>query len=113
LTSGNVAKGLHESVGHAEVVLKMPDGKMMLLSSNMDKGANLHPLEEVTGPSYKGHYVALHLAKPMTESKEREAAEIAEQLVAENKQWAEKENAKLSAAIYKSVTAKNIACHRL
>ncbi len=99
LTSGNVAKGLHETVGHAEVVLKMPDGKMMLLSSNMDKGANLHPLEEVTGPSYKGHYVALHLATPMTESKEREAAEIAVQLVQANKQWAEKENAKLSAVI--------------
>ena len=27
LTSGNIAKQLHESVGHAEMVLQMPDGE--------------------------------------------------------------------------------------
>jgi hypothetical protein len=99
LTSGNIAKGLHESVGHAEVVLKMPDGKMMLLSSNMDKGANLHPLEDLTGPSYKGHYVALHPARPCTEAQVQKAAAIAQQMVDDNKQWAARENARVAAVI--------------
>ncbi len=37
LTSGNVAKQLHESVGHAETVLKMPDGSLQLFSCYMEK----------------------------------------------------------------------------
>ena len=99
LTSGHIAQELHESVGHAEMVLKMPDGQMMLFSSYMDKGTCLHPLEELTGPAYKGHYVGLHLAKPWNESEQAKAAEIAKEMVAANKLWAEQENERIAKRI--------------
>ncbi len=96
LTSGNIAKELHESVGHAEMVLKMLDGRMMLFSSYMDKGTCFHPLEELTGPDYKGHYVALHLRKPWSTEQSAQATKIAEEMVATDKQWAAEENIRVA-----------------
>jgi hypothetical protein len=96
LTSGNIAKELHESVGHAEMVLRMPDGRMMLFSSYMNKGTCFHPIEELTGPDYKGHYVALHLKKPWSEEQSAKATAIAETMVATDKQWAEEENLRVA-----------------
>lgn len=95
LTSGNIAKELHESVGHAEMVLQMPDGKLQLFSSYMDKGTCFHPLEELTGPDYKGHYVALHLRNPWTAEESAKATQIAQSMVAVDKQWAAEENVRL------------------
>ncbi|MFN8553491.1 MAG: hypothetical protein U0103_18595 [Candidatus Obscuribacterales bacterium] len=99
LTSGNIAKELHESVGHAEMVLKMPNGEKMLFSSYMDKGTCFHPLEDLTGPAYKGHYVALHLKQPWSETQAAKATEIAESMVALDKQWAAEENIRVSKRI--------------
>jgi hypothetical protein len=99
LTSGNIAKDLHESVGHAEMVLKLPDGTLSLFSSYMAKGTIIHQLEELTGPSYKGHYVALHLRKPWSEKQESEATQKAEQMVLSNRQWAAAENVRVSRRI--------------
>lgn len=99
LTSGNIAKELHESVGHAEMVLQMPDGRLMLFSSYMAKGTCFHALEELTGPDYKGHYIGLHLKKPWTESESAQATKIAESMVALDKQWAAEENIRVSKRI--------------
>jgi hypothetical protein len=99
LTSGNIAKQLHESVGHAEMVLQMPDGKKVLFSSYMDKGASIHPLEDLTGPSYKGHYVALKLKAPWNDEQKAEATRVAQSMVETNHTWADKENVKLDEVI--------------
>ncbi|MBS1956451.1 MAG: hypothetical protein JST89_19850 [Cyanobacteria bacterium SZAS-4] len=99
LTSGNIAKELHESVGHAEMVLGMPDGRKMLFSSYMDKGTCFHPIEELTGPGHKGHYIALHLKHPWSEEKAAKATEIAESMVALDRQWAAEENIRVSRRI--------------
>jgi hypothetical protein len=99
LTSGNIAKELHESVGHAEMVLKIPDGGLGLFSSYMAKGTIIHPIEELTGPSYKGHYVALHLRQPWSSTQESEATKMAEQMILTNKQWAAAENVRVTKRI--------------
>jgi len=99
LTSGNIAKQLHESVGHAEMVLQMPDGEKVLFSSYMDRGTRIHPLEDMTGPAYKGHYVALSLKKPWSEEQKAEATRIAQSMVETNRAWADKENIKLDRVI--------------
>lgn len=99
LTSGNIAKQLHESVGHAEMVLEQPDGQKVLFSSYMDKGTRIHPLEELTGPGYKGHYVALRLKEPWTDQQKSEAFTIAQSMVETNHQWAAKEKARLDGIV--------------
>ncbi|CAN5235461.1 hypothetical protein BH11CYA1_BH11CYA1_32650 [soil metagenome] len=95
LTSGNVARRLHESVGHAEVVVEDNDGVKWLLSSYMDKGCTLHQLSDLTGPTYDGHYVGLHLQKPWSQDQKSKAFTIAQSMVASNRQWAEEENVRV------------------
>ena len=95
LTSGNIAKQLHESVGHAEMVVEMPDGQLSLFSSYMDKGTRIHPLTDLTGPGYKGHYVGLRLKAPWSAEQKVQATQIAEEMVETNRSWAAKENIKL------------------
>ena len=92
LTSGNVATQLHESVGHAETVIKMPDGRLMLFSSYMDKGARLGPIEELTHPAKERHYIALHLKRPWNKEEQDKAAAIAVEMVEANKIWAHEHN---------------------
>lgn len=92
LTSGNVAKRLHESVGHAEIVLEDASGAKMLLSSYMDKGCTLHQLSDLTGPDYDGSYVGLHLQEPWSDEQKARAFAIAQEMVKSNRLWAEAEN---------------------
>ncbi len=99
LTSGMIAKDLHESVGHAETVLRMQDGSMKLFSSYMDRGAFLHDLNTVTILKEHGDYVLLHLKKPWDEAQQNQSAQIAIDMIATNKQWAAEENKKLSAFV--------------
>jgi len=99
LTSGNVAKNLHESVGHAEMVLKSPDDKWYLFSSYMVKGACLNPIEEVTGDGFRGHYVGLHLHQPWTEEQQAAAFQKAVDMVYVNQQWAARENIKIAKTV--------------
>jgi hypothetical protein len=95
LTSGRIAKGLHESVGHAEMVLEMADGKKMLFSSYMEKGTKIHPIEEVTKEGQKGHYIGLHLKTPWNDEQKAQAAKIAQEMVEANAKWAAEENARI------------------
>jgi hypothetical protein len=93
LTSGRVAKNLRESVGHAEMVIEMPDGSKRAFSSYMAKGTVLNPLEEVASATLAaGHYIALRLADPLTAEQVAKAALIAQEMVAENRDWANRVN---------------------
>ncbi|CAN5127712.1 hypothetical protein BH11CYA1_BH11CYA1_06570 [soil metagenome] len=78
LTSGRVAKRLHETVGHGEMVIEI-NGQRSTWSSFMERGAVVQNLREVAETNLKyGHYIALRLSKPL-DSRQKE---IAPQLVA-------------------------------
>jgi hypothetical protein len=88
LTSGRVAKNLRESVGHAEMVIELPDGSKRAFSSYMAKGTVLNPLEEVASATLEhGHYIALRLREPLSREQVAKAALIAQEMVAENIVW--------------------------
>ena len=82
------------------MVIEMPDGELALFSSYMDKGTRIHPIYELTGPGYKGHYIALRLREPWTEEKKAQATKIAQQMVETNRNWAAKENVKLDRVLH-------------
>ena len=93
LTSGRVAAGLRESVGHGETVLRAPDGELESFSSYMDKGAVLHPVAEYASELRQhGHYVVLRLRSELTHEQVRRAEEIARDMIEENRRWCEEVN---------------------
>ncbi len=66
LTSGRMANRLHESVGHGEIAVIMPDGKMYFLSSYMEKGAILQEADAVADKLVdRGHYIALEVVQEL------------------------------------------------
>lgn len=90
LTSGRIASRLHESVGHGEVVVKMPDGKLYVFSSYMEKGAVLQPLDRVAGALLRrGHYVALRLEPPLDDLQREAAPYIVKLMLKRNAEWRE------------------------
>lgn len=95
LTSGNVAKNLHESVGHAEMLLQDPEGRFWAFSSYMRKGACLNAIEEITGHGNRGYYVGLHLRQPWSPEQQQEAFKQAQEMVRVNQEWAMQENIKV------------------
>ena len=99
LTSGNIARELHESVGHAEMVLETPDGKKVLFSSYMEKGTKIHAVEDVTEEGQKGHYIGLHLKTPWDVEQKERSYRIALEMVAANEKWAAEENARIDKRI--------------
>lgn len=88
LTSGLVAAGLREAVGHGETVIRTRAGGMESLSSYMDRGAVLHPVAEFTSAVRRhGHYVVLRLRDAPGEEQVERAEQIAREMLAENAQW--------------------------
>ena len=73
----------------------MPDGTKQLFSSYMEKGTRIHSLESVTSKRQKGHYVGLHLATPLTDEQKALAVKVAEEMVATNHKWKEKEEKRI------------------
>lgn len=93
LTSGRVASGLRESVGHGETVIRTRDGELESFSSYMDKGAVLHPAVEYTSAVRQhGHYVVLRLRNELTDEQVLRAEEIVRDMVDENRRWCEEVN---------------------
>lgn len=85
LTSGRMADRLHESVGHGEVAVRMPDGNLYLLSSYMEKGVVIHRAEAVANKLLeRGHYVVLRLTTPATEVQKSLAPQLSEIMKAQN-----------------------------
>lgn len=100
LTSGMVATGLRESVGHGETVLRSRDGTMVSFTSRMDQGALLHGVEAFTSSLRRhGHYIVLRLREGLTPEQARRAEEIAEEMIEENRRWAEGVNRRRRAVI--------------
>ncbi len=88
LTSGRVAAGLRESVGHGETVVPRSDGDLESFSSFMDRGALLHPVAEwASFVREHGHYVVLRLRRALTPEEERRAEQIALDMIEENHRW--------------------------
>jgi hypothetical protein len=81
-TSGMMAKLLHQSVGHTEVVIPW-QGKNMLFSSWFETGACLNEPRRIVKPSDRNHYYVLRRKSPLTDEQiqrvEREAAGMLEQ----------------------------------
>jgi hypothetical protein len=93
LTSGRVASGLRESVGHGETVLLTRSGGKASFSSYMDRGAVLHSVDEYADwVSKHGHYVVLRLREELTGERVQRAEEIAREMIAENREWCEEAN---------------------
>ncbi len=100
LTSGRVAEGLRESVGHGEAVIRTRDGAMVSLSSYMDRGALLHPVDEFTSSVRRhGHYIVLRLRHGLSPEQVGRAEEIAREMIEENRRWCERLNRRRRALI--------------
>jgi hypothetical protein len=88
LTSGNMANRLHETVGHGEVAVRMPDGVVYLLSSYMEKGTVLQEAARVANSlARKGHYIVLRLTKPLTEEQKAMIPHLVKVLLQQNCTW--------------------------
>lgn len=94
LTSGMVAAGLREGVGHGETVVRGQDGSLWCFTCRMDVGAVLHPAPELlAGLQRRGiHYIVLRLRAGLTPEQMRRAEEIARAMIADNHAWAERTN---------------------
>jgi hypothetical protein len=100
LTSGMVAAGLRESVGHGETVLGRRDGTLVSFTSRMDRGAYLHDVEELTGKlRASGHYIVLRLRQDLAPPDVERAQAIALAMIESNRRWAERVNRRRSAAL--------------
>jgi len=100
LTSGRMANRLHESVGHGEIAVKMPDGKIYLLSSYMEKGAILQPVERVANALLaRGHYVVLRPVRPLSAEQQAAIPNVVNIMLAQNAAWRARTQAKRSRLI--------------
>jgi hypothetical protein len=94
LTSGMVAAGLRESVGHGETLVRTGDGSLLSFTCRMDQGALLHGADEfLSGLKVRrGHYIVLRLREALTREQAQRAAEIAREMIAENRDWRDRTN---------------------
>jgi hypothetical protein len=101
LTSGRIANRVHESVGHGEVVLRAPNGKLVAFSSYMEKGAVINDLQWLTFAWLRRgeHYIVMRVKDRWTADQNARAYAIAEQLLAENDQWRTQANARRQALV--------------
>lgn len=66
LTSGRVARTMHEAVGHGELVVDLGKGELYTLTSFMEKGAMVQPVKAMAQDNKSGHYIAMRLTKPLS-----------------------------------------------
>lgn len=96
LTSGRMAGKLHDSVGHAELVIPDESGKLYALSSYMETGACYVPLADVIAELQDKniHYIAVRLKTPLTSKQSKEAPIVARELWFRNVCWRKSINEK-------------------
>ncbi len=88
LTGGNMARRLHESLGHGELVVRMADGKLYCLTSYMEKGAVLTRMEAITRALQKNwYYVVLRLNTKLTADQKAAIPPLANIMVQQNKRY--------------------------
>lgn len=101
LTSGMVAAGLREGVGHGETVVRVQDGSLWCFTCRMDQGAVLHPAPELlAGLRQRGiHYIVLRLREGLTREQAERAEAIVRSMIADNHAWAQRANRRRAAWI--------------
>jgi hypothetical protein len=88
LTYGRFAKAAGDPLGHGEKVIRDPGGHLWALSSYMEKGVVLQPIEDVANArASAGMYVILRLVEPLGEKKLQVGWEIANFMLEENVRW--------------------------
>lgn len=88
LYGGRMAARLRESVGHGEITLRLPDGRLMSFSSFMELGTVFQDLATVTSKQLsKGHYIVVRLQHPITDELINRAYLLAEQMYRDNAEW--------------------------
>jgi hypothetical protein len=88
LTYGRFAKAAGDPLGHGEKVISDLDGHLWALSSYMEKGVVIQPIEQVANARQSaGMYVILRLVEPLNERKLRVGWEIANFMLEENDRW--------------------------
>lgn len=94
LTSGMVATGLREGVGHGETVVRVQDGSLWCFTCRMDQGAVLHAAPPLlAGLRDRGiHYIVLRLREGLTRDQAGRAEAIVRSMIADNHAWAERAN---------------------
>jgi hypothetical protein len=94
LTSGMVAAGLRETVGHGETIVRAPDGTLLSFTSRMDKGTLLHPARDVLVDlrARHIHYIVLRLRDALLPEQVSRGEEIARSMIAVNHAWADAAN---------------------
>jgi hypothetical protein len=101
LTSGLVAAGLRETVGHGEMVVRDGNGALLSFTCRMDQGALLHVADEFLSAlrSRHGHYIVLRLREGLTPEQAERAAALAHEMIEENRVWAERANRRRRALV--------------
>lgn len=96
LTSGRMAGRLHDSVGHAELVIPGNSGRLHVLSSYMERGAQIRRLDAVITKlrAKEIHYIALRLRQPLSPEQLQCAPQIARKLFDLNVEWRNEVNRK-------------------
>ena len=96
LTSGRMSGRLHDTVGHAELVIMGDGGRLYSLTSYMETGTAIHRLEAVTGQLVKSntHFIALRLRQPLNARQKVCAQALAKHYYALNTAWRKETNAK-------------------
>lgn len=95
LTSGRMAGRLHDTVGHAELVIADEGtGRLHTLTSYMETGTRVNRLDAVIQKlNQKGiHYIALRLKTPLTAEQNSHAVDLAERYSIANSKWRDKLN---------------------
>lgn len=89
LTDGNMARRSRNTVGHAELVVKDPEGKLWVVSSYQGKGAVKHTLRALLkGESKDGrHWIVLKPKTKWTKEQSAKAWQVALEMIAANKAW--------------------------
>lgn len=89
LTSGRMAERMDQAVGHGEVAVMGEDGRLMLLSSYMQKGSVINKADQILRILVKRgeHYVVLRLRNPLTDEQVKRGWTIAQGMLCENIAW--------------------------
>lgn len=101
LTDGNMARRTRNTVGHAELVVKDPKGKLHVVSSWQGKGAVIHTLRSllITERKANRHYIVLKPVKPWTPEQSAAAWTKSNEMIERNQVWKEAQTQRLIALI--------------
>ncbi len=93
-TDGRMARRAKNSIGHSELVVKDPDGKLWVASSYIEKGVVLHTLRAFIATERKNeeNYIVLVPTVSPTATQSARGWELAKKTKDANKKWRDEEN---------------------